>query len=65
MIALYYLNGFIFNDMIFILYAGKKVFNCVNIGGSIEIIKYAAEVFRCNIGIAGTVASVYGAVLKL
>ena len=65
-VIFFYLNILIFNDGPLPLFLGedKTTNNTVNIGGSIEMNKDAAEVIGRNIGIAGTIAGVSGAVGK-
>ena len=59
----FYLNILTFNNVLF-LDEDKTINNTVSIGGSVEMNRDAAEVIGRNIGIAGTVAGVSGAVGK-
>ena len=65
-VIFFYLNILTFNDGPLFLGEGgdKTTNNTVNIGGSVEMNRDAAEVIGRNIGIAGTVAGVSGAVGK-
>ena len=62
-VIFFYLNILTFNGPLF-LDGDKTTNNTVNIGGNIEMNKDAAEILGRNIGIAGTVAGVSGAVGK-
>jgi hypothetical protein len=59
-------NMFIFDNCIALQLDGSKkdISNNLNIGGSIEVNKDAAEILGRNIGVAGTIAGVSGAVAK-
>ena len=57
-----YLNILTFNPEPLFLDGDKTTNNTVNIGGKVEMNRDAAEVIGRNIGIAGTVAGVSGAV---
>ena len=59
-----YLNIFTFNDGLLFIDEDKTTSSTVNIGANIEMNKDAAEAIGRNIGIAGTVAGVSGAVGK-
>lgn len=63
-LILFYLEIWTFTDGALFLDGDKNTNNTVNIGGSIEMSRSAAEVIGRNIGIAGTVAGVSGAVGK-
>nr|YP_010044484.1 hypothetical protein J6816_mgp07 [Tolypocladium guangdongense]QPF24429.1 hypothetical protein [Tolypocladium guangdongense] len=52
------------NIVLFIDDNNKNISNSLNIGGSIEVTRDAAEVLGRNIGVAGTIAGVSGAVAK-
>lgn len=62
--TLFYLDILSYNHGALPLDGNKNTNNTVNIGGSIEMDRDAAEVIGRNIGIAGTVAGVSGAVGK-
>lgn len=63
LIILFYLNIITFNDVLF-LDGDKNTSNTFNIGGNVEVNRDAAEALARNIGFAGTVAGVSGAVAK-
>lgn len=61
-VIFFYLNILTFYDGPLFLDGDKTTNNTVNIGGSVEMKRDAAEVIGRNVGIAGTVAGVSGAV---
>ena len=61
-VIFFYLNILTFYDGPLFLDGDKTTNNTVNIGGSVEMKRDAAEVIGRNLGIAGTVAGVSGAV---
>jgi hypothetical protein len=65
-VILIYFNIIILDDYVVLHIDGNKrdISNNVSIGGSIEVNKDAAEVLVRNIGVAGTIAGVSGAVAK-
>lgn len=62
--TLFYLDILSYNHGALPLDGNKNTNNTVNIGGNVEMDRGAAEVIGRNIGIAGTVAGVSGAVRK-
>ena len=61
-VIFFYLNILTFYDGPLFLDGDQTTNNTVNIGGKVEMNRDAAEVIGRNIGIAGTVAGVSGAV---